>query len=548
MKSERVPSWSKRLRCGSLALAFLLAAVLCVAIGRGLPPLSDAAETGASSPKRAVTVLHVTDFHGSLLSEDVDRASGKPVGGAAVLAAFVEAERESAGGEAILLDGGDMMQGSALSNLTSGAAVIEFMNSLGVDAAAVGNHEFDWGVKVLKERMAQARFPFLCANVFLGEGKQRPDWAAPFVVVQIAGLQVGIIGVITEDTPFLVNPKLIRGLRFDEPSAIVNEIAATLRKEGARLIIVLAHVGGAQEEDGRVVGPIEALASGLRGVDLVLGGHSHTIVAGKVGSIPVMLSGSNGRRIGVVRLEMDAASGQSGVVEQRVRTTFAEEVRPLERIEAIVETFKKEFSGEMERVVVVASERITRSRQESALGNLVCDVMRDAVGADVGFQNSGGIRADLEAGPVTVQEMFKILPFDNTIVTMYLTGEQVKQVLEHGTSESGVVQSSGLRYSYRPEAPPGERIKELALEDGSALVPGQLYLVATNDFMASGGDRYSIFAEGKDIVNTQILLREAVVSWMETLRDGGGELAAPELGRARRLSQAERAVEETVDY
>jgi len=496
---------------------------------------ASSAGDGSSSCETTLTILHLTDFHGALLSEDKDYSTGRPVGGAAVVGGYIEAERESSKGPVLVVSSGDMMQGSAISNLSRGAAVIEFMNKVGFEAYAIGNHEFDWGVDVLKQRMKQAKFPFLASNIFSGSGAKRADWILPYTVVEKGNLKIGIIGVITEEAPIVINPTSIKGLKFDKPEDIVNGIAAQLRRQGAKLVIVLAHVGGSQEKDGTVTGPIADLTSKLKGVDAVLGGHSHTMVSGVVNSIPVMISGSNGIRLGVMRLRVDACKGGSSLVEESVRPTFVEDVVPSKAVAAIVESYQKKYAGELDKTIAVASEPIMRGRGESALGDLICDIMRSAVNADVAYQNSGGVRVDLEKGPITGAEIYRLMPFDNTIVTMYLTGEQVKEALEQGTSERGVVQVSGIRYSYKPEDPPGQRIKSVTLESGAPISPTKLYLAATNDFMANGGDKFSVFREGKDIRNTQILVRDAIISWMGAQQKAGKEIAAPKLGRAELL-------------
>ncbi|MFH0777241.1 MAG: 5'-nucleotidase C-terminal domain-containing protein [Candidatus Eisenbacteria bacterium] len=482
-----------------------------------------------------LTILHYTDFHGALLSEDTDRETGRPIGGAVALAACVRAERETAGEEVILLDSGDLMQGSAISNLSRGQAVIAFMNEIGVDACALGNHDFDWGIAVLRDRMKQAGFPFLSANIFLGKKLVRPEWARPYAVIQKGKLKVGAIGVTTTDTPFVSNPKNLKGLRFDDPEGIVNALAAALRKEGVQVVIVVAHVGGAQEEDGTVVGPIADFTARLKGVDAVLGGHSHTVVCGTVGGIPVMIPASNGRRLGVMRLDFDASSGRTSLVDQKTKLIFADGAEAETAVTALVQSYQRKFSKEMERVVAVASVKIPTDRKESPLGNLMSDVMRQAVGAKIAFQNSGGIRADMEKGPITVAHVFKIIPFDNTIVTMQLTGEQVKQVLEQGTSRSSVTQVSGIRYTYDPREPAGQRIKHVELEDGTPISPKKLYLIATNDYMASGGDRFEVFKHGKGIRNSQILVRDAIIVWMERIHKAGKQVTPPATGRAREV-------------
>ncbi len=502
----------------------------------------------------ALTIIHITDFHGALLPEDKDAATQRPVGGAAVVASYIKAEKSralaEAGAEVLLVASGDMMQGSAVSNLSRGEAVISFMNEVGFEACAVGNHEFDWGTGVLDERRRQAKFPFLSANIFLGEGTKRPAWVLPSTVVKKGKLRIGIIGAITEDTPVVANPKVLAGLRFDNPAPVVNKEAARLRKEGADVVVVLSHLGGGQERDGSVTGPVAEFASELTGVDAVLDGHSHTVVAGVVNSVPVMISGSNGRRVGVMKLDVVCGDGSgsrkasgpiagarcaSRLLAQGVKPTFGDSLEPDKATAGVVDFYVKKFGAEIDRVVAVAAADISTGRQESALGNLISDIMREAVGADIAFTNAGGIRAGLDAGPITVGEIFRILPFDNTIVTMYLTGEQVRNVLEEGTSSRGVVQASGLKFSCRQDDPAGQRVKSVALENGTPISPTSRYLVATNDFMASGGDRYAVFKEGDTILNTQILVREAAISWMEKIHEAGGQVSPPSLGRVELL-------------
>ncbi len=501
-------------------------------------PGSTLAGAAANAEGASLTIMHITDFHGALISEDTDRATKKAVGGAAVIASYIGQKRAEAeaepGREVLLVGGGDMMQGSAMSNLSRGESVIAFMNEVGFQACAIGNHEFDWGVEVLEKRAKQSRFPWLAANVFAGKGDRRPSWAVPYKVVRKGKLKVGIIGVVTPETPFIVNPKVIEGLRFAMPEPIVNGIASRLREKGVDVVVVLAHLGGAQERDGSISGPVADFTSHLKGVDVVLDGHSHTVASGAVGSIPVLISGSNGRRIGLITLEF-GPDGKGTAVRQEVLTTFADDVEPDRATAAIVEKYGKKFAAEIERVISVAAERIPAGRQESPLGSLVSDIMRRAVDAQIAFHNPGGIRADLEQGGITVGQIFRVLPFDNTIVTMYLTGEQVRQVLEEGTSSRGVVQVSGVRFSCRQEDPAGQRVKSVTLEDGTLVSPTERYFVATNDFMANGGDRFDTFKDGEKILNTQILLRDAVIEWLEAEQAQGRQVMPPETGRVELL-------------
>jgi 5'-nucleotidase/UDP-sugar diphosphatase len=520
----------KRNPSGALATMACMTVVFLFALAACQPAIPVAAVAAPRSASTTLTILHVTDFHGALLSEDAAGSGGRPAGGAAVLASYIRAEKAKAGGEVLLVAGGDMMQGSAVSNLSRGEAVIAFMNVLGFEACVVGNHEFDWGIGTLKERVEQADFPFLAANVFSGRSAARPPWLRPWVIVKKNGLKIGIIGVITEDTPIVANPKYLTGLRFARPDSIVNELVAKVRKRGADVVLVLSHLGGTQDRDGTVSGPVAAFASKLVGVDAVLDGHSHTVVSGLVNSIPVMISGSNGRRLGVMTLRITRGV-RASLVEQSVKPTFAEEIQPDETTTVLVESYRKKFAAEIERVIAEAAEEIRGGRQESPFGSLVSDIMRGAVNAQIAFHNSGGIRSNLEKGPIKVREIFKALPFDNTIVTMFLTGEQVRQVLEEGTSSRGVVQVSGLRFACKQDDPPGQRVKLVFMEDGTPLSPSGRYFVATNDFMANGGDGFVTFKNGENIQNTQELLRDAVISWLQTENDAGRKVTAPAPGR-----------------
>ncbi|MGE5578217.1 MAG: bifunctional metallophosphatase/5'-nucleotidase [Syntrophothermus sp.] len=487
--------------------------------------------------EKVLTIVSTSDFHGNLLPGQKDKATGRDIGGAAILAAYVAEIRAQNPNGTLLLDDGDAMQGPAISTVFKGQSTIDLYNTLGYAAMAIGNHEFDWSLETLKQRIAQAKFPVLSANIFNKADGQRPDWARPYTIVTVNGLKVGIIGVSTVQTPVVTLPDNVKDLEFRDPSPVVNALIPELKGKGAELVVVIAHLGGAQDKSGNVTGEIADLARAVKGVDAIFGGHAHTTVAGTVNGVPVLIPYYNGRAVGVTKLTYDTAAAKVVKIDQEVVTTFADQVKPDAAAAAVVDRYNKDLAPVMAEVLGNAPAEILRNYdQESALGNMVADIMRQAAGTQMAFTNAGGLRADVPAGPVTLGKIWEVMPFDNTIVTMELTGAQVLEVLKN--KSKGMVQSSGLRFKYDPAALGDTRaILEVTLLDGKPLDPNQVYTVATNNFMASGGDNFTAFTGGKKVFDTNILIRDAMVKWLKAETAAGRAIAPRIDGRAIPISK-----------
>jgi 2',3'-cyclic-nucleotide 2'-phosphodiesterase/3'-nucleotidase len=513
------------MRLASLLLAAALLAS-CAALGRrAAPTAAPEAPPSALAPPvlpgdtaLAVTLLETTDFHGALLTGGTERSTNQPWGGAAVLGAWQRMLTARAPGVTFLLDGGDMMQGTPISNLVFGRSVIEVMNVQGYDAAALGNHDFDWGVDTLRARMAQARFPVLACNVFDKATGARPAWLEPYRLVRRGRVTVAVVGVATPETPLVTAPSNVATLRFDDPAPIVNALVPELRARGADVVVVLAHMGGQVERNGDAVGRVFDLARLVRGVDAVFGGHTHSFVATQVAGRPVVVSASNGRVIGEVDVVVNRVARSVRPTGEWLHRTYADSVTvPAgDPVAAIVAHYDSLVGPLMQRVLGRAAAPVTRGSQ--AMANLVTDAMRQAVGADVAFTNAGGLRRDFEAGPISLGEVYELMPFENELVTMELTGAQVKQVIEERPSRICV---SGVRGRYDPVRPEGDRITDLTRDDGKPLDPAGLYTVVANDFIAQGGDGFGTFAAGRDRRDTGRLLRDAIVSAIESLQAAG---------------------------
>ena len=444
-----------------------------------------------------LTILHVNDTHGHILPhirKSIDRK--RPVGGAEYLAKMISDERAENPGGTLLLSAGDMFQGTPISDLFHGKPVIELMNDMKFDAMTLGNHEFDWGLDALKDLKTIARFPFLSANI-VSRNSGVPSWVKPYILVERQGLKIAIIGVTTPETNALTKPGRIGSYRFSDPEKVLPEKIRAVRKEGARFVILLSHLGLEADMDlARIVG----------GIHVIVGGHSHTAVRTPVlvGDTIIVQAGCCGHYLGALKLQVDKDTGRvlNHTQGRELRKVLSSPDDPRdEGARKIVSNYHNQIKEEFGRVVGKTTVNLVRRPyHESNVGNLVCDAMRAAAGADIAFQNSGGIRTNISKGRITLEQVYTLLPFDNLLISMDLTGEQILEILEQSaTLEHGILQVSGLRVVIQKEKPKGMRVQQVFVGD-RLLDPKKTYRVTTNDFLAAGGDKYATLKEGKKAV------------------------------------------------
>ena len=470
----------------SLAYIFLLLCLL-------LPALA-AAET--------LTILHINDFHGALLPTRPG-ANLPEEGGAARLAALVKAERTPT---TLFLAAGDLMQGTNLSNLFSGRPVIEAFNLMGLDASAVGNHEFDYGQAALKARAAEARFPFLAANI-AGDGPWKPS-----EIRQIGSLRVALFGLTTEETPVATHPRNVNGLVFSDAVATARRLVAELRPQ-ADLIVALTHLGF--EED-------EKLAAAVPGIDVIVGGHTHTKVEqpSTIGGTLVLQAFERGVFLG--RLDLEVTGGKVTAHRYRLLPVTATTGEDPE-VAKLLAGYQQRLGEKMNEPVGAAAGDLDGGKdamrtRETNLGDLVADVMREASGADVALINGGTIRAGIPAGPVTIGTIYNVLPFDNWLIAFAITGKELRQSLETGVSrvevgDGGFPQVSGMSYTFNPKAAVGSRIVSVSV-GGAPLDEARRYVLATHDFLAAGGNGYTVFAAHEPVYNDSgRWLRDVLAEW-----------------------------------
>jgi 5'-nucleotidase / UDP-sugar diphosphatase len=470
-----------------------------------------------------LTVIHTNDEH----SHHDPNSSGD--GGQARLATVIDQIRASAA-NSVLLDAGDRFTGTLYHQQWRGQDNAQIMTLLGYDAMALGNHEFDDGDDILAAFIGAVDFPVLSANLTVAEDSPLNGTFAASAVLDVNGEPVGVIGLTTADTANIASPG--EGTTFDAAYAdVVNAVAAELTEQGINKIILVSHIGYNADVE---------LAASLTNVDVIIGGHSHTLLsnaytaANGVG-YPTEVTGANGEAmvvaqagggdglyLGRLELEFDAAGalisyGGDTVLLSRYITPNADVETLLAELSAPIEELRATPVGDT--AVFLDGSRNNCRAMECNLGNLITDAMRAETGAQIAITNGGGIRSSIPVGEdtpedlmmedsltVTLGDVLTVLPFGNLVATMELSGADVIAALENGVSAVGTdsgtgrfPQVSGIRYTFDPAQEVGSRIVsvEIANEDGSfsAIDEAAIYSVATNDFMRRGGDGYTVFAE-----------------------------------------------------
>jgi len=484
----------------------------------------------------SIRVLSTTDFHGAILPGR-DRRANRPLGGTAALAGWIARLRDENPEGTVLVDGGDWFQGTMISNLAFGRPVVEQMNALGYAAAAIGNHEFDWTADTLAKRVHEMHFAALGANMLQVKNGKRPAWVRADTVVTRRGVKIGILGLCYPLTPTVTLARNVTAYKFVDDSTTAVNLVPALRKQGrADVVVGIGHIPGNADSTGKATGDIGRLARGVPGVDVWFGGHSHNRVNGRAGDIPAMIAGALGEVVGVCDMRVDPVAHK--VIDRRWRlvVTYGDRMTPDPEWQERIDRWNAGVASIAAEPLGKSAARLTRGRgNEGTIGDFVTDAMRGPAQADIALQNSGGLRADLAEGTITRASIYEIMPFDNTIVTMKLTGAEVIKVLEDGLRTGRVTQVSGVRYAFDNKRPAGSRITEIKAGDGGAFDTTRVYTLAANNFMADGGDEMSTLSRGLDKKDTRILVRDAMEQFVKERCAGGKSLEYKLDGRITRI-------------
>lgn len=459
-----------------------------------LAPLSSISSAQDSREDFILTIYHTNDEHAH------HRPNRDDIGGVARLMTVIEQAR-SQDGNMLLLDAGDRFSGTLFHYFYQGQDNVQVMNLLGYDAMTLGNHEFDNGSQVLADFIKGVNFPVLGANVDVTADPALLGLVQPYTVLEVGGESIGLIGIVTPRTATISQPE--DTVQFlDTLAPLVNGHAQELLDQGINKIILLSHIGYNDDL---------ALASQLVGIDVIVGGHTNTVPSpyptSRIGAdgqpILVVQAGSYSLYVGQLVVTFDAEgliTASDGKVLQLVSSIeeAPEMVTLLDELEQPLNEYTQKIIGQ-----TAFAYRRDCYGQDCDLGALITDVMLEATGADIAIMNSGGIREALPSGDITYGDILSVLPFGNQLSIFELSGADVIATLEHGVSgevNGKFPQVGGLRFTWNPAAPSGERIGAVELYDAdtdtwTAIDPSAIYSVATNDFMRGGGDDYAILQE-----------------------------------------------------
>jgi len=479
------------------------------------------------SAEYSLTILHTNDFHARFQPiskydnncSEKNNLKGKCFGGSARLIEAIKNERtkftnQFVNTNSILVDGGDQFMGTLFYTYYKGKVTAEMMNRLGYDAMTVGNHEFDDGPEVLRGFMDAVSFPVLMSNADFSKEPVLANKLIKSTVIYKAYQGIGLIGLTPQDTDEIANPG--PNITFSDPSEAVQREVDRLTKLGINKIIVLSHSG--YEVD-------KIVAANTTGVDVIVGGHSNTYLSNTSdrakGPYPTVVNNTQivqayayGKFLGALDVTFDdagnviTATGEPIIMDSNIAENEAIKARLIE-LEVPLNKLK-------EKVVASNSTNLNGERddcrvRECTMGNLIADAMRDAVsdkGYNIALQNSGGIRASIDLGEVTMGEVLTVLPFQNTLATFKVTGEQLLAALENGVSQVEDVkgrfpQVSGLRFSFDIAIAPGEgRVQSVEVDQNGSWAPLDIkatYGVVSNNFIRGGGDGYKMFRQATDV-------------------------------------------------
>lgn len=555
------------------------------------PPPPSAAE-----PVR-LTIVGTNDLHGWLMAI---AEGGVKAGGLAAFSAYLKILRDENPGGVLLLDAGDLFQGTLASNLSEGEAVIDAMNAVGYDAAAIGNHEFDFGpigphvtagdgedvFGVLKARLAQAKFPLLSANIYEHDSKERPAWLPGdgTLLLERRGVKLGVVGLTTPQTPQTTLPINVASLRFAPLAPEALTAAKRLREKGAQVVVAVMHAGGkcgtwddpldtssCDTAAGEVFTMLSALPPGT--LDAVVAGHVHNVIGHVFAGTPVIETYGMGKTFGTIDLFVDPKTHAvlpaktklqpvqpiCELVDDATQSCDARALKGKDVHPAVAQFHGRAIAPDEQvaKLVAPALEKVTELQHqklglevpktlgrnyeaESALGSFLADTLRGMENADVALVNPGGLRADLKAGELTYGAVFEVMPFDNAVATLDLTGDELLRLMKAAyAGRKGVFQVSGVQVKISRCVTP-ERLKAVTLEGGKPIAPASRYRVVMPDFLARGGDGLSGVLTTIDPAHIdfgqsrELNFRDAMVAYWQQKK---APLQAPKPGRVTLLSE-----------
>jgi len=448
---------------------------------------------------KTVYILSFNDFHSMIYHNKVYNVPGMVLFMNAILSEIKKHGKDNI----VLVSGGDNYQGTIVSEDTRGAPVSDMFRKLGVAFSAVGNHDFDWGQKYFDKWEKDGHFSYLVANIFDKKTGKNPSWSDPYKIIEIHGIKIAFIGLSTLETITKTNLKNLEGLEFTNPWIAaqywINYLKAGKDKNGMPdIIVALTHIPSRQDENtGKIIGEeINNLCLKTKEFDVVISAHSHKSVCGKINGVVVIQAGWYGREYGVIKINIDDKTKKINKIEAKVYIVPT-------NIKILSENTGKKILAKYSDIERKYSEVIGKSAVDllydkltiNTLGVYIAKLMTEVTNSQIAFINGLGIRGGLVKGNITLGDIYRILPFRDSLVNMKLSGKSIKAVMEHGLDnygevKVGCVQFYGMKVVFDHSKPVGGRVVSMTLNNGRKIEMNKYYLVCVNAFMFSGGDNY----------------------------------------------------------
>ncbi len=481
----------------------------------------------ASARALTIDVFHTSDVHGWYTARPAkwDKVnSTRAIGGFPALAALVKADKNPH----ILLDSGDTFQGTPEGSLTKGMATVKLMNQLGYSAAEVGNHDYDYTETNLRNMVAASSFTWLGANVYVKATGERADYLKPYTIIEKAGKRIAVIGLAGRHTSTSTFPAYVKHLEFRDEPAEAARWTAEVKKLNPDAIIILAHVGFGGDVFGNTdistwtftaaqtaYGTLP-IARAAKGANVVIGGHNHVGLThgffDKESSTLIAESFFGLSEVSKISLEFDDATGKFKGASDEIVPLWTDKTGEDPAVAAIIQIFTSQVDKEMGKVISESAVDLGFSTKnlDSDIGNWFTDAMRRQAGTDTAFQNSAGIRSDMKKGPVRLRDIFQVMPFENTLVKLTMTGQQVTDLITENLRDGrSKLQLSGLKVTFR-NSPQGPR--EVTLTRGGKIIKsGDLITVATNNYLTTGGTGGKAFNEASISEDTMQPIRDLLI-------------------------------------
>lgn len=465
-------------------------------------------------------IMFTNDIHGGIDRYEATYMNPEfppMIGGGGSAATYIKRVRKlkNEKRDNLLLDAGDFFQGHPIGTVSNGESIIKYMNMIGYDALTVGNHEYDVKEEILRKTLSLAKFPILSCNVLNKKTKELIDYVKPYVFFEKMGVKIAVIGVTTTDTELMSFDENIKNVDFVNAKTALQKYIPIVKQKGADIVIVLGHMGlpyeplpaykNRYENPNRVKKErrwgfdAQEIAHEVEGIDLLIGGHMHKGFK-KPWSDPkthtlVIQGYAYGSNVGHLMLKIDKETKTLSGYELPSKangllvTVFEDEFVPDAEIGPEIERMTAEAEKGMDDIIGSAAIYLSRigNGPQNLVGNMVCDAMKEAVNADFAFLNLGGIRGDIAKGAVTYRDIFNVMPFDNQIVVLNVSGKKLKEIVEARVvgGRHGLRSSSKMQITVNRKRADNDRVTNLIV-NGKPLNPNKIYRVATTDFLLAG--------------------------------------------------------------